>query len=599
MINTKEDYTKIIERLKELVKKWGLGSVYMVGGCVRDEILGLLPKDIDLVIDYPDGSDVFVDFLKDEFSDICSGFTKYPKYGTSKFTICYDTDSFIDIECVIPRIESYDNCFRKPSSIKYTTIEEDAMRRDFCCNALYKNILTEEILDPTGKGLEDIKNRILRTPLDPVQTFKDDPLRMLRAIRFYCNKSFKIDETVYSNLAPIEEFYGLSMERVRDEFEKILMSPNPIEGINMLYDRQLLSHIVLDLPVCFKYNQNSKYHNLTLIEHTFKVLKGVMNVDKEYELELRWSALLHDIGKPVVATLNNVTGYTNYYKHDIKSSEMAREILTRLKYSNDFIDRVCIIVENHMCIKQLYNYETREYTGKPSKTRKLALKFGDLLRPIMELIDSDNKAHAPEYCMDNQVNSFWENYEKYVINSNITEKVVNGLISGDEIISTFNLIPGKNIGDIKQIIQNIYLENLALTKEEIIEEIKKETDNVEIWISRDKNGYCIGESEPIFDTFLNIYLIESSSNHFGELDYDYFNLDINTKRKVKALECMSIYRKLKDRKKVEKLVQRINNLAQDLLTVSSFQSIEIGYDTSNHFAARIFWKDGKTSTYDA
>lgn len=598
MIKTREDYNKVIEKLKELVNKWGLCSVYMVGGCVRDEILGLLPKDIDLVVNYPGGSEVFVDFLKDEFSDICSGFTKYPKYGTSKFTLCYDTDSFIDIECVIPRTESYDNCFRKPSSVKYTTIEEDALRRDFCCNALYKNILTGEILDPTNKGLDDIKNKILRTPLDPIQTFKDDPLRMLRAIRFYCNKSFKIDDTVYSNLAPIQEFYGLSMERIRDEFEKILMSPNPIEGVNMLYNLKFLPWIIPDLPMCFNYNQNSKYHDLTLEKHIFRVLKGVMNVDKEYELELRWAALLHDIGKPLVAVVDHISGYTHYYDHDIKSSERTRVLLTRLKYGNDFIDRVCIIIENHMCIKQLYNYDTRQYTGKPSKTRKLALKLGDLLRPTMELIDSDNKAHAPEYCMDNQVKSFWESYEKYVVNSNITKNVVEDLISGNEIITTFNLTPGKNIGDIKQIIQNIYLENLTLTKEEIISKLKKETDNIELWISRDVNGYKVSITEPIFITILNLYSLQPDGDNFGELEYDYFNLELNTKTKVRAIECMSIYRELKDRKRVEKIIQQINNLAQSLLEVSSFQSVEIGYDTADHFAASVYWKNGKTSTYD-
>lgn len=601
MIKTKEDYIKILKILKEIVKKWNLGSVYMVGGCVRDELLGLLPKDIDLVIDYPNGSDIFVDFLRDNFYNICSGFTKYPKYGTSKFTLRYDDSSFIDIECVIPRSESYDNCFRKPSSVKYTTIEEDALRRDFCCNALYKNILTGELLDPTKRGIEDLDKKILRTPLDPIQTFKDDPLRMLRAIRFYCNKSFEISLEVLQNLKPNDEFYGLSKERIRDEFEKILMSPNPIEGIQMLRDHNFLEFILPGIEKCYRYDQNSKYHNLTLLGHTFKVLKGVMNVDKEYELELRWAALLHDIGKPSVAKLNPA-GQTSYYGHDIRSKEIAEELLTRLKYGNDFIDRVCTLIENHMCIKQLYNYETKQYTGKPSKTRKLALKFGDLLKPLMELIDSDNKAHAPEYCMDDQVKSFWEHYKKYVIESNVKENVVKCLITGDDIISEFGLSQGRNVGDIKQIMQELYLENPKITKEELIKAIREEVDGVELWISRDDSGYMINLLEPhLISNITNkkLFSIEEGGEVFGDLDYDYFNLELYTKIKIRAIECISMYMVLKDKKKTEKIIQQINNLAQDLLTIGSFQALEIGYDTSDHFSAKIFWKDGKESTYDA
>lgn len=598
MIKTREEYNKIVEKLKELVKSFGLGSTYMVGGCVRDEILGLLPKDIDLVIDYPNGSDIFVDFLKDNFSNICSGFTKYPKYGTSKFTLCYDIDSFIDIECVIPRVESYDNCFRKPSSVQYSTIEEDALRRDFCCNALYKNIITDEIIDPTNRGLEDIKNKILRTPLDPIQTFKDDPLRMLRAIRFYCNKSFEIDPEVLKNLKPNEEFFGLSKERIRDEFEKILMSPKPIEGIQMLRENNFLNYIIPGIINCYDYDQKSKYHNLTLLGHTFKVLEGVMNIDSDYELELRWSALLHDIGKPYVGKVKP-SGQKSYFGHDLESEKQAREILTWLKYSTDFIDRVCTLVGSHMCIKQLYNYETKQYTGKPSKTRKLAVKYGNLLRPLMELIDSDNKAHSPEWCMDNQVNSFWEHYKKYVTDNNITKKVVDDVISGDEIMDIFNLTPGRNIRDIKQIIQSLYLENPNLTKRDLIKIIKDEVDGVELWISRDISGYKVNITEPTFFVH-NHYSINPGGSDFGELvEYDYFNLELNTDKKVRAIECMSIYRELKDRGKVEKILQQINNLSQDLLTISSFQALEINYDTSDNFSARIFWKDGKESTYDA
>ena len=201
----KIDYEKAVELLKEVVQDCKFKEkIYLVGGCVRDLVLGKTPKDIDLCIDYPEGTDLFVDFLKTKPE--CSGFVTYNRFKTGKFSLDIGANKKIDIECVVPRVETYNQGPRKPDTVQQTNITEDASRRDFCCNALYKNLLTGEVLDPTGKGLDDCKNRILRTPLDPEQTFKDDPLRMLRAIRFACTKMFTIFEETYSKIDNIPEY---------------------------------------------------------------------------------------------------------------------------------------------------------------------------------------------------------------------------------------------------------------------------------------------------------------------------------------------------------------------------------------------------------
>ena len=185
MIETKEDYNKTINKLRQFVRSWGKADVYLVGGCVRDELLGLVPKDIDLVIDFPNGSEEFTNFLRTTYQqDICKGFTTFPRYGTSRFSVCIGPEKWIPIECIIPRTEKYEGTTRKPSSIEFGSLLEDAKRRDFYCNALYKNVLSNDIIDPTGNGLNDLRGMVLRTPIDPEQTFLDDPLRMLRAIRF-------------------------------------------------------------------------------------------------------------------------------------------------------------------------------------------------------------------------------------------------------------------------------------------------------------------------------------------------------------------------------------------------------------------------------
>ena len=188
------NYSKTIEKLRSMLQTDRIMSenIYLVGGCVRDLILGLEPKDIDLCIDIPDGIEIFSKWLKENFEYCVSGFCEFPRYGTMKFLLHLDSGEISEIECVIPRVETYNTGPRKPDQIKQTTIGEDALRRDFCCNALYKRVVDDVILDPTGRGLSDCRDKVLRTPLEPKKTYIDDPLRMLRAIRFYCTKNFEI-----------------------------------------------------------------------------------------------------------------------------------------------------------------------------------------------------------------------------------------------------------------------------------------------------------------------------------------------------------------------------------------------------------------------
>ena len=176
----------------------------------------------------------------------------------------------------------------------------------------------------------------------------------------------------------------------------------------MLQDRGLLSHIFPDLSSSWGMDQKSKYHSLDLTEHTLKVLSGVMvskyhdNLfPRKHELELRLAALLHDIGK-IKTKIIKSDGSCSYYEHEKVSAEMAEDALRRLKYSNDTIDLVKKIIYNHMCIKGNYSYTTHEYTGSPQQTRRIVKRLGNNLALVMDLIEADNLAHAPQ--SKNQIN---------------------------------------------------------------------------------------------------------------------------------------------------------------------------------------------------
>lgn len=468
-------FNDVKEKLAEYVKKWNKANVYIVGGSVRDFQLGFkFPKDIDLCIDLDNGAEEFCKFLKKNYPEECKNFVEYPRFGTSKFTL--QTRIFkIEIECVMPRVESYNTGPRKPSQVSYSSIEMDALRRDFCCNALYVNVLDDIILDPTGRGLDDIKNKTLHTPLSPEITFKDDPLRMLRAVRFACTKEFTISQEILDALTDYPEYYQLSMERVRDEFEKIISSKSANSAIQLLHDHKLLKYIIPEFEEAWGFNQNTHIHSMNLTDHCLKTLELCSKSGKDISLNL--AALLHDISKYKKYKIEN-NGEFSFPGHEIDSADMTKNILSRLCFSAKVINKTTFLIRNHMCLSNFYNPMTKKYNRPGGTTRKIARLLGDYLLDELGLIEAINQTHAPGYRKEGQTESFYDEYQKEVVG--FREKLVQP-VSGDEIIEELNLYPGKLIGDIKEIFQDWYDENPNLTKENLIERYKKEFGNRKFW----------------------------------------------------------------------------------------------------------------------
>ena len=581
---TIRQFNKTREKLKEIVDDWGKGKVYLVGGCVRDILLNKPSHDIDLCIDYPDGATEFCKYL--EKNGLAKDFVVYPRFGTSKFTLI---DPEVPIECVIPRVETYNSGPRKPDSVEYSSIMEDAKRRDFCCNALYLDLQTGEILDPTGHGKEDIQNKILRTPLDPEITFKDDPLRMLRALRFTSTLEFTILPEVLEKIKPYPEYYKLSMERVRDEFDKIICSIHPIETIRLLHETKLLEYVIPEFEESWGFNQNSKYHSMNLTDHSLEVLRYACR-DSRYDNsnKLRLAALLHDIAKYKCWT-TNTRGEFSYHGHEAKSAEMAEKILTRLKYPGELIHDVSEIIRNHMIIKKFYDPVTDSYTGTDAQTRKIIRTLGDYLRDTMIIIDADNKSHAPSYNMPGQVKSF---YEKLVDLKKGVDLVRVCPVSGDIIMKELNLKPGPTIKEIKEIFLEWLDERPELTEEELIAKYKKTyPDNEYFWIWKDMSRQessllTLGKPTEYGSTY-------SAPIHEVPFELEYSRGVTQEVQQWKASEHPDLYRRLLRYREVWDIVDKVGQDLGRMFKIKGFESINLVFDSDYDLSATIKWTDEK------
>ena len=620
------------KKIKEIAEKWGRSNIYYVGGYVRDELIRkYFPddsygtfKDVDLVIDMENGSEEFVKFLKKEYPDNCKDFAEYPRFGTAKFTLYFDgmtkADGVtpwirdIEVECVAPRSEEYNNGPRKPSSVKAATIKEDAMRRDFCCNALYKNVITKEILDPTGRGINDLKNKLLRTPLDPIITYKDDPLRMLRVIRFAAKKDFAIEENTFKAISPIPEYYQLSMERVNAEFSQILSSYNPTKYIWMLHETGLLKYIIPEYEEAWGFNQNSKYHSMNLTDHCLSVLDHVINNHRSDSvgLELRLAALLHDISKYKIHG-TNPDGTFSYHGHEEDSAEIAKNILTRLKYSNSVIEEVCILIRNHMRMKSLYSYSDKSYTGTKKTMGRFirSLETGPdaranrtRLENVLKLIDADNLSHSPKWNMPGQIDSFWKKYDAWFSNYKQPNYLgrINNPVNGKDIMDRFGLKPGKSIGYIKdEIIFGFVIDHPEYDKETLLDMYEAEFGGKSIYVwSGDFNHFCASIVKPEV-----IITRRGKTTSYDVKDYrDKLELDTEEReqllpgdevfRELKAIEYPELYIRIKIHKRSREVLDKAWDVLSELQGMPGFEKVSLDLDNSNDVSARVDWKDHRS-----
>ena len=421
-------------------------TVYAVGGYVRDLLMGrATPTDIDFVTEQSG-----IALAKSIAEQVApeQKVSVFKTYGTAMFR--YED---LELEFVGARKESYSEDSRNPA-VEQGSLEDDQKRRDFTINAMAISLNQEnfgELIDPFN-GRQDLADKILRTPLEPRQTYSDDPLRMMRAIRFACVLDFQIEaHSLQAIKEEAERITIVSMERIMTEFNKIMCSAKPSKGLKILEETGLLDHILPELTALKGIDEVDGHTHKDNFFHTLEVVDNIaQNTDK---LWLRWAALLHDIGKAPTKKFEKGTGWT-FHGHEYLGSKMLKTIFKRLKLplGND-LKYVQKLVKMHARPIALVTDNASD-----SALRRLVFDSGEDLEDLFTLCKADitTKNHAKQ-------TKFKKNYE-YVAQKikevEERDRVRNFQppISGEEIMQLFGIKPGKEIGILKEKVKEAILE---------------------------------------------------------------------------------------------------------------------------------------------
>lgn len=432
----------IIERLRRATEGSSFeGRLYLVGGIVRDKFLGAEPNDdIDIVMEGDAGE--LARFLHETGVAEHPPVT-YPRFGTAMIAV----DSR-QVELVGARKESYDRDSRKPST-EPATLLDDVLRRDFTINTLLENIHTGEVLDLTGLARQDLQDRIIRAPRDPLLTFDDDPLRMLRAVRFATRFDFTIDPVTYAAMRERAQRLSIvSAERIRTEFVKIIMHPSAARGLEMLRETGLLDQFAPELSATYAVAQNA-YHVYDVWTHTMKTLELI---PVESGIILRLVALLHDIGKPSTKSVDE-HGVAHFYRHEDAGAELARRLMQRLRFSNAEVSRVAYLISMHLRVG-VYD---RHWSD--SAVRRLIRDAGDSLEDLVRLTAADKGAANP--AVDHVDLTAFRNHVDRV-REGLSGQRIRSPLNGREIIGALGLRPGPDIGAIKAYLESQIVEGTLL-----------------------------------------------------------------------------------------------------------------------------------------
>lgn len=429
----------------------GLGQpVYVVGGYVRDYYLNRLrlehAPDLDFVT-LGSGialAEAVAKALKTNQVAV------FKQFGTAQVGW-----KGMHLEFVGARRESYRTESRKPI-VEDGTLEDDQRRRDFTINALSWSLNKEDfgvLLDPFG-GIRDLQNRVIRTPLDPDITFSDDPLRMLRAVRFASQLSFDIDPVTFAGIqAMAKRLDIISKERILDELNKIILSPIPSTGFALLFESGLLGTFFPEMVKLHGVQEVENYRHKDNFWHTLQVLDNVSMVSDD--LWLRWAAILHDIAKPNTQKFVDGIGWT-FHGHDAVGATMTKRIFTRLGLPLDERMRfVQNLVRLHLRPIALVKEEVTE-----SALRRLLFDAGEDLESLMMLCRADITSKN-----DRKVQKYLANFafvEQRLIEVEEKDKLRNWRppISGEDIMKALNLPPGPEVGKIKKQIEEAILEGV-------------------------------------------------------------------------------------------------------------------------------------------
>lgn len=419
-------------------------EAFVIGGFVRDCLLGKKCKDIDIVVN---GSGI--EFARELANKLGKKKVSYFKnFGTAMFK-----HHNMELEFVGARKESYRRESRKPI-VENGTLEDDQKRRDFTINAMAFSLLPQnfgELIDPFN-GENDLRNGVIRTPLDPDQTFSDDPLRMMRAIRFATQLDFNIDKKSFNAININKDRINIiSKERITDEMNKILLSDKPSMGFYLLEKSGLLEIIFPELHQLKGVETKDGKKHKDNFKHTLEVLDNLSF--KSDDLWLRWAALLHDIAKPPTKKFEPATGWT-FHGHEYLGMKMIPGIFRRMKLPlNEKMKFVQKIVRLHLRPIALV-----EESVSDSAIRRLLYDAGDDIEDLMKLCEADITSKN-----EKKVKRYLKNFK--LVRQKMKEieekdsiRNFQPPIKGEDILNTFDIQPGPLVGEIKNSIKEAILE---------------------------------------------------------------------------------------------------------------------------------------------
>ena len=417
--------------------------VYVVGGYVRDMLLGRSSNDIDIMVE-GDG----IAFAKKLALELGVDITvDYDRFGTALIP-----HPELEIEVASARKEEYESDSRKPK-VTLTTIEEDMSRRDFTINAIAASITPDSfgtLYDPFG-GLKDLQKGLIITPLDPDETFSDDPLRMLRAVRFAAQLEYEVASTTLDSISRnIKRLEVVSWERIRDEIIKSLKTDKPSIAFYLMKDTGLLAHVFPEMDVMSGVDVISGKGHKDIFIHTLQVVDNAAKLSQK--MEVRFAALVHDIAKPNTRKFDKEKGWS-FHGHDEIGKRMLKKVAYRMKLSNSLRDFLMLLTKLHL------RPITLAMEGiSDSAIRRVMVEAGEHIDDLMTLCRADittkNKKLVKKY-----IGNF-ERVEMLMKDVKLRDEMreFQSPIRGKEIMEVFSLKPGRKVGKIKKAIEEAILD---------------------------------------------------------------------------------------------------------------------------------------------
>ncbi len=438
-------------------------SLYLVGGSVRDALLGRLGNDLDFTT--PARPEVVKEIL-DEWAETV--WDTGIDFGT--VSAAYKGQQ---IEITTFRSDSYDGQSRNPEVVYGDTLEGDLVRRDFKANAMAIELLADasfKFHDPLH-GLQDIADRVLDTPDKPEISFYDDPLRMLRAARFASQLEFRVADRVVEAMRDMAgEIQRITVERVQVELDKLICGTAPWDGIDLLVSTGIADYIFPEIPA-LRMTADEHAQHKDVYAHSLKVLSQAMDQEEDGpDLVLRWAALLHDIGKP--DTFDNTDGKVSFHHHEVVGAKLARKRLRKLKYPKATTEAIGQLVYLHM---RFHGFGENQWTD--SAVRRYVTDAGDLLPRLHKLVRADCTTRNAKKAR--RLQRTYDQLEERIEEIGRKEDLarVRPDLDGNEIMEILGLQPGPEVGQAWSYLKELRLEHGPLEREDAIAKLREWWDS--------------------------------------------------------------------------------------------------------------------------